>query len=433
MSIQNYTKLVISELTEESLALVPKNEVKKLIIDDGLNNISLISEFKNLEELIINKSAISDITPLSNLRKLKKLSINNSLITDISPINKLYNLKSINFTGNKLESINLDKFNSNQMKANFIKCSDSINIMTDLQQFKKDKDYKFKSKFLTKTMYLFDEYKNALLSSQLTIGSYLCEQIINYYTNLFNRYHNKMKIIDLNPSTLCEILIKYKGNYDKIKINNDEFLINLLKIYNEEGYVKFSSALLESNFLLNECIYEINASIKDTYNFSNYKENRKDHEDYEVNEDYKDNEVNEEHEEHEVHEVHEDYKDNEVHKVNEDNKEEINSLNELILDNNEFESIDKSINCENITILSMNHNKIKNNMYGLKYLKKLKSISVNHNLISDMGDIDYYTQTQYSLSLIEIDQLRYMLCITLLYEMSHNFKEENFKLEMITF
>ena len=372
--------------------------------------MSLISEFKNLEELVINKSTISDIKPLSNLRKLKKLSINNSLITDISPINKLYNLKSINFTGNKLESINLDKFNSNQMKANFIKCSDSINIMIDLQQFKKDKDYKFKSKFLTKTMYLFEEYKDALLSSQLTIGSYLCEQIINYYTNLFNRYHNKMKIIDLNPSTLCEILIKYKGNYDKIKINNDEFLINLLKIYNEEGYVKFSSALLESNFLLNECIYEINACIKDTYNFSNYKENRKDHEDLEVHEVHKDNEVNEVHEDH----------------------EEINTLNELILDNNEFESIDKSINCENIKILSMNHNKIKNNMYGLKYFKKLKSISVSHNLISDMGDIDHYTQTQYSLSLIEIDQLRYMLCITLLYEMSHNFKEENFKLEMIT-
>lgn len=407
-------ELFISELTTDSFSssfLVPKNEVKKITIENGFNNLMLIRDFPNLEELEIKKSEISDITPISELQNLRKISINNSNIKDITPIKKLYNLKSINFSGNKIESANLSEFNSNQAKANFIKCSDSINVMRDLQQFRINSKSNFKSKFLTKTLELFDGFKDSLISSNLKIGSYLCEQLINFYTNSVNERCQ----LGIPTTQLCELLIKYKGNYDKIKIS-DKTLADYLICNKDKGKILFSPCLLDQSFILNECIYEINACIKDTYNFSNYIENRP-KELFSFKDDH-------DHHDHDDHNTHNDHN--------------TTTLSELILDNNKLTTIDKSVNCDNLFVLSLNNNKL-TDINGLRYVgKRLKTLDVGNNELGGvnhdkfMRASNYLEETQKSMVLMTHNELRYMLCITLLYEMSLHFNEEDFNLKMIT-
>jgi Leucine-rich repeat (LRR) protein len=62
---------------------------------DQIIDISLISNFENLESLFIWGGKITDISPIGNLKKLKKLEIQRIGVKDITAIGNLVNLESL--------------------------------------------------------------------------------------------------------------------------------------------------------------------------------------------------------------------------------------------------------------------------------------------------------------------------------------------------
>lgn len=55
-----------------------------------IKDLSLISEFKKLQKLVLTDNGIKDISPLEKLYNLEFLILNNNLINDISPIKSLF-------------------------------------------------------------------------------------------------------------------------------------------------------------------------------------------------------------------------------------------------------------------------------------------------------------------------------------------------------
>ncbi len=91
----NLKKLAIGESTW-------KNKGK---VENKLEDISLLSELKNLTFLSLEDNEITDLRPLSTLSKLTELIIPSNNISDLSPLSRLSNLKVLVIFGNKINDI----------------------------------------------------------------------------------------------------------------------------------------------------------------------------------------------------------------------------------------------------------------------------------------------------------------------------------------
>ncbi|MDD3818297.1 MAG: CotH kinase family protein [Actinomycetota bacterium] len=70
-----------------------------------LSDISLIGQFKQLEELYLRENSIEDISPLSNLNNLEILDLRENAISNISPLKNLISLKELNLRENNVVDI----------------------------------------------------------------------------------------------------------------------------------------------------------------------------------------------------------------------------------------------------------------------------------------------------------------------------------------
>ena len=108
--------------------------------DDGIKDISVISNFSKLQYLQLSGQSFSDISCLENLNDLKSIWLNNNKITDISAIGNLKNLESIYLSSNYIEDISsilewkcVNKLTSLQLGSNkIIDITLLPNIMTKL-------------------------------------------------------------------------------------------------------------------------------------------------------------------------------------------------------------------------------------------------------------------------------------------------------------
>ena len=71
---------------------------------DNISDISEIRNLKNLEILIISDNSISDLTPLTELKHLKYMDLRYNKITDVSPLTELHELQFLEVGGNKLSN-----------------------------------------------------------------------------------------------------------------------------------------------------------------------------------------------------------------------------------------------------------------------------------------------------------------------------------------
>jgi len=70
-----------------------------------IKDLSLISELKDLQELILSESELKDISLLTKLQKLELLDLSNNLIIDILPLKYLHNLEFLVLTNNLINDI----------------------------------------------------------------------------------------------------------------------------------------------------------------------------------------------------------------------------------------------------------------------------------------------------------------------------------------
>lgn len=71
---------------------------------DNISDISEIRNLKNLEILIISDNSISDLSPLTELKHLKYMDLRYNKITDVSPLTSLPDLQFLEVGGNKLSN-----------------------------------------------------------------------------------------------------------------------------------------------------------------------------------------------------------------------------------------------------------------------------------------------------------------------------------------
>jgi hypothetical protein len=73
--------------------------------DDGLSDLTPISQFTGLKTLVLFNHRISDLTPLGSLQNLRTLRLEVNRISDISPLAKLTKLESLQIDDNLISDL----------------------------------------------------------------------------------------------------------------------------------------------------------------------------------------------------------------------------------------------------------------------------------------------------------------------------------------
>ncbi len=89
---------------EEEISLSDVLEIKELSLfgSSGLDDLSDLSKFKNLETLDLNMSSAKDISVLSEVTGLKTLSLSDTSVSDISALSGLTELEELYLSGNSI-------------------------------------------------------------------------------------------------------------------------------------------------------------------------------------------------------------------------------------------------------------------------------------------------------------------------------------------
>lgn len=89
--------------------LSPLSELNNLQVlwlgSNGISNLTTISDLTNLVFLRLHLNNITDISPLTNLTNLRRLNLSFNNISDISLLSELTNLKSLDLRGNKVSDL----------------------------------------------------------------------------------------------------------------------------------------------------------------------------------------------------------------------------------------------------------------------------------------------------------------------------------------
>jgi internalin A len=178
-----------------------KNTVTHLNLDaTGIENIDILSNFKNLIYLDLSSNNIEDINPIKNLKKLELLHLDNNKINKIPEL-KLPKLKEILLYSNSIEDITNLKYclnlNSIYLSNNQI---ESINILGELKDLKtinlsKNKIFDIITLNNFKSLYLLD------LSSNLVTNVSSLSNLD--YINHLNLESNQIE--DIAPLKFIEI------------------------------------------------------------------------------------------------------------------------------------------------------------------------------------------------------------------------------------
>jgi len=83
-----------------------------------LSNIELLSNFIELEILVLSGNLIQDLSPLSNLTKLRELNLRENFIQVLSPLHSLKSLQSLDISRNKVVDISVLNNLNNLIRLN---------------------------------------------------------------------------------------------------------------------------------------------------------------------------------------------------------------------------------------------------------------------------------------------------------------------------
>ena len=70
-----------------------------------VSDLSLLSEFKNLEGASLMCTKVSDLSPLRELTQLQHLAVDETQVSDLSPLAKLTNLKTLGLVGTQVSDV----------------------------------------------------------------------------------------------------------------------------------------------------------------------------------------------------------------------------------------------------------------------------------------------------------------------------------------
>lgn len=92
------------------------------LMQNGIHNISFISEFLHLERLDLGHNLISDLSPLRFLNNLTHLDLRGNEVNDLSILKEIHNLRDVNLCKNSITDINEFEF-LNELQNIFVSAS----------------------------------------------------------------------------------------------------------------------------------------------------------------------------------------------------------------------------------------------------------------------------------------------------------------------
>jgi Leucine-rich repeat (LRR) protein len=101
-------------------------------------DLRILSEFKNLRELKINKAKISELGPISRLKNLEKIDLSYNRIKDIEPLSDLNEIQFLDLSHNRINDLESITQSSNlihlDLSNNRIKVIPELNELVNLQE-----------------------------------------------------------------------------------------------------------------------------------------------------------------------------------------------------------------------------------------------------------------------------------------------------------
>ena len=187
-------------------SLVNSPKIKYLSLDRNyeLNDLSILSENKNLEKLFVSQTSIKSLKPLSNINKLKIISF-----TDCNSLMNLDGLEKLNITMCQ-RGIASERFNSDLLE---IEVFNGVGWFTEEQQFCQIMDKNLEA--------LFGDYKSTEI-----INCSLLESI----KNIPALNTKKLTLDNLNIDSLSGI--EKCGNLEVLKLNQLSSLNNINSLSN---------------------------------------------------------------------------------------------------------------------------------------------------------------------------------------------------------
>ena len=231
LSITNNGKNKINDIK----ALSNLTNLKYLsLIETNISNIEALKNLTKLTNLSItsnlsekNDNGVKDISILSNLKELEHLSIRGNSVVDITPIKDLENLKSIDFYNNKIENISsMQEWKSIKNITYIWLNKNNIKDISTLQQIMK------KAESIT-DLSLYDnniedisvikELKKLNNFSSLFLGS------LEYNINIGKIEKNSIQEIEL-PKTINQVEEIYNDLIWKSSVSDEDNLIENTEI-----------------------------------------------------------------------------------------------------------------------------------------------------------------------------------------------------------
>ncbi|HEX5168405.1 MAG TPA: leucine-rich repeat domain-containing protein [Cyclobacteriaceae bacterium] len=114
-------------------------ELEKLQLEDeGVKDLTALSEFVRLKELNVSGSAINDLTPLATLKSLRSLHLSNSPVEDVEALSELSELEDLDLSNTPIDELKvigkLSKLRKFNCSGTQIKKLDALENLEQLEQ-----------------------------------------------------------------------------------------------------------------------------------------------------------------------------------------------------------------------------------------------------------------------------------------------------------
>lgn len=204
-SVRKIEKIAQNE--EESCKILSRYSLdsKKIEIrNSGLNEISCIENYRNLEELDLRWNEIKDLEPLRNLKKLKILRINFNKIDDISPVLSLTNLEELWLHNNKIENVDgIEKLkNLKHLDLSFNPIRLGIERVSELKKLKR---LELREAPAEVADYVYSNYKNFMHLDRIYIVKRNTAGSGSQFSDFYSKIHDFEIVKTINEVKMKEI------------------------------------------------------------------------------------------------------------------------------------------------------------------------------------------------------------------------------------
>lgn len=218
--------------------------LKRIVLDSegDLDNISLLSNLKELQSITIENKKISDISSLASLKKIQVLSLDGNNIDNLNVIKNLTSLKVLRIANNKIKSLDGIENLVNLEQISF--AGNSICNITPLKKLPKLKEYYKSSENLTIT----ENNKFYSLGFLPVLNSENKNYFIDRYSSSYNKgfifIDENNKIYSTDIGLITTLLNASKKQYT-ITSSDNPYIDGVLNIknydYRDTGKYIYSS------------------------------------------------------------------------------------------------------------------------------------------------------------------------------------------------